>query len=65
MSGIVCALIVAVGCIAMQKLDGGGVALTGLFLLAGGSVGFTVRPRAAQQLSTSGSHVTATSEHKQ
>jgi hypothetical protein len=35
----------------MQKLDGDGVALTGLFLLAGGSVGFTVRPRASQQLS--------------
>ena len=51
LSGVVCALIVAVGCIAMQKLDGGGVALTGLFLLAGGSVGFTIQPRAWQQLS--------------
>ena len=51
LSGVVCALIVAVGCIAMQKLDGGGVALTGLFLLAGGSVGFTIRPRVSQPLS--------------
>jgi len=51
LSGIVCGVIVIVGCIAYQKLDVGGVALTGLFLLAGGSVGFTVRPRASQQLS--------------
>ena len=50
LSGIVSGVIVSVGCIAMQKLDGGGVALTGLFLLAGGSVGFAVRPRVSQQL---------------
>jgi hypothetical protein len=51
LSGIACGVIVIVGCIAFQKLDGSGIALTGLFLLAGGSVGFTVRPRASQQLS--------------